>query len=92
MEPRRTKRLRPAVPPLTPTIPATTITLYADRSREQLINLILSLKNTLEAERQRRGRVEAMLCKHIDAVEAHLSEAQNLYIGAIAPKPQRSEQ
>lgn len=77
---RRSTRLRPAIPPLTPAIPEPSAQPSPDaqrvreltRENRQLGKTIENLRAVMNAERVRHGKLESVLARYTEGLEAQL--------------------
>jgi hypothetical protein len=84
---RRTSRFDASTPAITPVIPA-----VGTQTREEMAANIFSLKKLLTAERQRNARIEVILCKQLDTLQASLEAIREAYFLQLAPKPTGTKQ
>lgn len=86
---RRTSRFDASTPALTP---ASQPTLTGLLTRSELVGQNADLKRLLTAERQRNAKIEQVLVKQLDTLQASLDAVRAAYIEQVAPKPTGRQQ
>jgi hypothetical protein len=85
----RAAKLRPALPPLTPDIPAPAPSGVI--TRDEAIKEIATLKAFLAGERRRHGKMEAALMKYLDGIELQLANFRSAYFTNLIMYPSQPE-
>lgn len=83
MQPRRSARLRPAQPPLTPAIPEPQPS--GQLTREEACQHVLELRYILSAERKRHSLSERALTKYIEILEKQITDLTEAFAGLGQP-------
>lgn len=86
---RRTSRFDASTPALTPTSQPTLTGLL---TRSELVGQNADLKRLLTAERQRNAKIEQILVKQLDTLQASLDAVRSAYFQTLAPKPNGGKQ